>query len=199
MAHSNGFIFLLFITTSILIITIPNVYGQKAPNATARVTTAAQPDPSCKDLYNGPNLWSHVYGVSGASPRLISKNPDCITVKGTVLSISKPGTQGADPDGDYHFNILANTPSHSNSHNCNTKPPPGKQCQELIIEIICFNHSSTVMTLPAAQASCKGYQNQIHGPKVGDSVTITGKWVEDYGVPSDHQYWNEIHPVTKIT
>jgi hypothetical protein len=53
------------------------------------------------------------------------------------------------------------------------------------------------MSLPAAQASCAGYKNRIYGPNVGESVNITGKWVEDYGVAGDHHYWNEIHPVTK--
>jgi hypothetical protein len=47
-------------------------------------------DPSCNNLYSGPNLWSHVYSVAGSNPRLRAKSPDCITVTGTVLSIPKP-------------------------------------------------------------------------------------------------------------
>src|SRR5712691_7414522 len=183
MHHLVASIFLLFIggsiVTSILIITIPNTYGQNAPSA--MITT--QTDPSCKDLYGGPNLWSHVYG----HPRLINpkgwtSKTDCITVTGTVLSISKPGTPGADPDGDYHFNILTdpNIPNYSNSANCKTQPPPGQQCRELIVEIICFDHST--ITLPAAKASCANYKNSTFGPKVNDHVTIAGKWVEDFGV-----------------
>jgi hypothetical protein len=55
------------------------------------------------------------------------------------------------------------------------------------------------MTLHAAQIACAGYKNQIYGPKVGQQVTVTGKWAEDVGVSGDHHYWNEIHPVTKVT
>jgi hypothetical protein len=162
-------------------------------------TKSKSQDESCKDLYAGPDIWSKVYG----HPRLINpkgwtQSTDCITVTGKVLTISKPGTRGADADGDYHFNILADTSTYSNSHNCENIPPPGKQCQELIVEIVCYDHSPTVMTLPDAQKSCKGYQNHIKGPNKDDAVTITGKWVEDYGVQGDHHYWNEIHPVTKL-
>jgi hypothetical protein len=201
MVYSHASLFLIFIAgiiivTSILPIVISTTYGQKAPSTTT--TTTTQKDPSCNNLYSGPNLWSHVYGVAGSNPRLTAKSPDCITATGTVLSISKPGTPGADADGDYHFNIITDpsTPNYSNSYNCKIQPAGG--CRELIAEIICYDHSSAVMTLPAAQTSCSNYQNHIKGPQANDHVTVTGKWVKDVGVSGDYHYWNEIHPVTKI-
>ena len=137
MVQSHASIFLIFSAGSIIVTSIPTTYGQKAPSA----TTTTQKHPSCNNLYSGPNLWSHVYGVAESNPRLTAKSPDCITVTGTVLSISKPGTPRADPDGDYRFNIMMdpNTSNYSNSYNCKTQPAGG--CQELVAEIICYDHS----------------------------------------------------------
>jgi hypothetical protein len=109
--------------------------------------------------------------------------------------VEVPGTKAGEADGDYHFNILADTPTYSNSENCK-QTPPGKNCQELIAEIICYDHSA--ITLQSANNACQNYQNKIYGPKVGQTVTVTGKWVKDDGVPGDRHYWNEIHPVTGI-
>jgi hypothetical protein len=82
MAYLYASIFLLFIAgsiivTSMLIITIPLIYAQ-------------QKDPSCQNLYSGPNLWDHTYNHA----RFKTHSPDCITVTGKVLSATLPGGPG---------------------------------------------------------------------------------------------------------
>lgn len=202
MTFSHVSIFFILIVGSIIIVSsiliikeAPITYGLDAKTTTAittTTTTSMQKDPSCQNLYSVPNSWAHTYNHQ----RFKTHSPDCITVKGTVLSASPPGTSGGEPDGDFHFNILADTATYSNKYNCKTQPAHGS-CQELIVEIICYDHKA--ITLPAAQTSCAGYKNDIKGPKQGDHVTVTGKWVEDYGIPGDIHQWNEIHPVTKLT
>lgn len=123
-------------------------------------------DPTCANI---PNLWAHTYDHS----RFTEYTPNCVTVTGKVVSVDVPGTKGGEPDGDYHFDMQIGTTKYSNTHNCQTQPVGG--CDLLIGEIVCFNHSA--ITLHAAQVSCGGYKNQIFGSKVGQQVTVTGKWV----------------------
>lgn len=180
-----------------IIITIPITYGADVGTTTTKTTTTtttvqaskpvASSDPSCANI---PTAWAATYNHQ----RFKDYTPDCITVKGTVLSVEPPSTPAGDHDGDYHFNILADIPTYSNSNNCKAPVPGG--CKELIAEIVCYQHSA--ITLHAAQVSCNGYQNHIPGPSKGQQVTITGKWAEDVGVPGDYHKWNEIHPVTNI-
>lgn len=167
------------IFTTILIIQTPTIYAY---------------DSSCDNLYKGSNLWSHTYDHSRFfeyDKNDLSKN--CITVTGKVVSIIPP--EKGEGDGDYHFNMLADTAQYSNPANCKNPPPAGQKCQELIVEIVCYDHNA--IKFLAAQNACKNYKNDIKGPKKGDSVTVTGKWLKDEGVKKDHN-WNEIHPATKV-
>ena len=144
-------------------------YGISAQRVMTTTTSAGtQKDPSCDNLYAGPNLWNHTYNHK----RFNTYSPDCITVSGTVLSALPPSMPGGEADGDFHINILANTAKYSNSNNCKAPQPGG--CRELIMEIICYDHSA--ITLDDAKKSCAGYKNDIRGPQRGENVTVTGKW-----------------------
>lgn len=87
--------------TSILITTNPITYGL---NMTSTATTSPPPshDPSCSNIGNS---WAATYNHG----RFTEYSPVCVTVKGKDLSVEVPGTKGGEPDGDFHFNILADT------------------------------------------------------------------------------------------
>ncbi len=183
-------IFLLFaigsILTAILIISIPVTYETQ--------------DPSCEKLYSGPKLWDHTYDHTRFyewEKDTTDKKPDCITVTGKVIGATTPDK--GEGDGDFHFNILADTPQYSNENNCKDKR---SDCAELIAEIVCAGKP----TLTSAIKSCGSYTSDRIDPKLYNfkqgqketvTVTVTGKWVKDKGVKNDHN-WNEIHPVTNV-
>jgi hypothetical protein len=134
--------------------TISVAYGlNMTTTATFTGLTSPSPshDPSCADI---PRLWTHTSGQG----RFTEHTPTCVTVTGKVLSAEAPGTKAGEADGDYHFNILANTPNYSNPENCK-QTPSGKNCQELIAEIICYDHKA--ITLQDANNACQNYQNTI--------------------------------------
>ena len=178
----NVTIVLLFaigsILTVILIIQIPTTYAY---------------DESCKDLYEGRNLWKHTWDTTPSrfvehEKGNLEKN--CITVTGKVVGATPPD-KGDEKDGDYHFSVLLDTTQYSNENNCH---PKRSDCKEIIAEIVCYGTPGFRSAIDA----CKGYASHIgKGPQKGDTVTVTGKWVQDVGVNKDHN-WNEIHPVTKL-
>lgn len=89
---------------------------------------------------------------------------DCKTVEGTIEK------QFLAEDGDYHL-ILGP--------------------DNLVLEIICAGPIEP--DVKVAQKACKGYENKVVVPEVGDHVRVTGSYVLD----TTHS-WNEIHPVSVI-
>jgi hypothetical protein len=198
MALFHVTIFFLFVvggivSSSALIITSPAItYGVSANTTTTIPTTSMQRDQSCNNLYAGLNLWNHTY----EHKRFTELKPDCITVKGTVITAYPPWDPQGEKDGDYHFNLQLDTAQYSNQKNCRLGQNP---CKELIAEIVCFTHRDIDASHKDAAKACNGYDNKISAPpKKGQNVTVTGKWIIDNQGFTPHG-WKEIHPVTKVT
>lgn len=135
----------------------------------------------------GDGLWAHVY-----HPARLLVLQDCVTVTGTIvdatasLSHHQPDGVRHEPDGDTH-GWLKVDPAFANLIN------PGNTSAEdgnLVFEIVCHYTVSQADAKP----SCQGFMDHTVIPPVGAHVAITGTLVKE----TNHQHWNEIHPVSRI-
>jgi hypothetical protein len=135
----------------------------------------------------GDGLWAHVY-----NPTRLSVRNDCVTVTGTIVDATEkqahPPTDHVrhERDGDTHgwFKV---DPQFANLIN------DGNKAQEdgnLVFELVCHYTVSQADAKPA----CQGFADHTVIPKVGTHVAIRGTLVTE----TNHQKWNEIHPVTSI-
>jgi len=120
------------------------------------------------------NLWKFVW-----EPSRLQVLDKCKTVTGVIVE------KNADPDGDEHMLLKLDAGQESLLEKKNYSKKDGN----LVIEAICINH----ITRKAAKGICKGYVNNVHLPKVGDHVRVTGSYVLD-----SHNGWTEIHPITQV-
>jgi hypothetical protein len=135
----------------------------------------------------GDGLWAHVY-----HPTRLSVRADCVTVTGTIVDATaaephpQPDGVRHEGDGDTH-GWLKVDPQFENLINAgNTSNEDGN----LVFELVC--HYS--VTQPDAKPACKGFKDHTAIPKVGTHVAVQGTFVTE----TNHQKWNEIHPVTSI-
>ena len=142
---------------------------------------AAAASPQCNS-----SIWSHVYT---GDPKIFSKPQDrlkvikdCITVTGTIRSSKK------EKDGDFHMQIELD-PQYLDLLNDKNG---SKQKGMLVIEPVCQTEPTQKDTV--SEGVCNGFRQDLHIPKKGTHVSITGVYVTDM----EHG-WNEIHPVTSIT
>jgi hypothetical protein len=120
------------------------------------------------------NLWNFVW-----EPSRLQVLDKCKTVTGVIVE------KNADPDGDEHMLLKLDEGQESLLQKKNYSKKGGN----LVIEAICINQ----ITRKAAKGICKGYVNNVHLPKVGDHVRVTGSYVLD-----SHNGWTEIHPITQV-
>jgi hypothetical protein len=132
----------------------------------------------------GDGLWQHVYNPY----RLLMMN-ECVTVSGTIVDASNgryPDAVKHEADGDTH-GWLHLDPQFSNLlDNGNMTAEHGN----LVFEIVCHYP----VTQADAKPSCSAFGDRTVIPPVGSHVAITGTFVQD----TNHQRWNEIHPVSRI-
>jgi len=121
-----------------------------------------------------PGLWKYVY-----NPKRLQVIDKCITVTG-IIKESRPDT-----DGDQHMLLDLD----KGQEKLLTKKNLHKKNGYLVIEAVCMNKVKD----HKVGNTCKGYSNQVHIPKVGDHVKVTGSYVVD-----SHNGWAEIHPISRI-
>jgi len=121
-----------------------------------------------------PNIWKHVY-----NPSRLKVMDNCITVSGVITESHAEG------DGDQHLLLKPDAAQQNLLKKKNIQKKNG--C--LVIEAVCINSISEAKV----GGACKGYVNNVHIPKIGDYVKVTGSYVLD-----SHNGWAEIHPISKI-
>jgi hypothetical protein len=114
---------------------------------------------------------------------------ECVTVSGTIVDATNGRNSDGvrhEADGDTH-GWLRPDPQFANLvNNGNTTAENGN----LVFEIVCHYP----VTQADAKPACSTFGDHMVIPPVGSHVAITGTFVQD----TNHQRWNEIHPVTKI-
>ena len=132
----------------------------------------------------GDGLWQHVYHPS----RLLVMN-ECVTITGTIVDDTRGRNADGvrhEADGDTH-GWLRPDPQFANLlDNGNMTAEAGN----LVFEIVCHYH----VTQPDAKPSCSTFNDHTAIPPVGSHVRMSGTFVQD----TNHQRWNEIHPVSRI-
>jgi hypothetical protein len=120
------------------------------------------------------------------NPKRFKVLANSITITGIVEQLVPA------PDGDVHIVIKLDSGQGNRINENNIAIWNG--C--LVAEVIC-EHEPTDKS--GVGYICKGYQNKIEVPKIGEHISVTGKFVTDMGKGPFGPYgWNEIHPVTKI-
>jgi len=120
------------------------------------------------------------------NPKRFKVLENSITVTGIVQKLVPA------PDGDMHVAIKLDSGQGDRVNANNAAIWNG--C--LVAEIICEHEAEDK---EGVGYICKGYINKIEVPKIGDHISVTGKFVTDEGKGPFGPYgWNEIHPVTKI-
>jgi hypothetical protein len=147
--------------------------------------TIGPPNPGSNSLAGcGDALWQHVYHPY----RLLVMN-ECVTVSGTIVDATNGRNSDGvrhEADGDTH-GWLRPDPQFANLlNNGNTTAENGN----LVFEIVCHYP----VTQADAKPACSTFGDQTAIPPVGSHVAITGTFVQD----TNHQRWNEIHPVSRI-
>jgi hypothetical protein len=147
--------------------------------------TIGPPNPGSNSLAGcGDALWQHVYHPY----RLLVMN-ECVTVSGTIVDATNGRNSDGvrhEADGDTH-GWLRPDPQFANLlNNGNTTAENGN----LVFEIVC--HYPVTQT--DAKPACSTFGDHMVIPPVGSHVAITGTFVQD----TNHQRWNEIHPVSRI-
>ena len=132
----------------------------------------------------GDALWQHVYHPY----RLLVMN-ECVAVSGTIVDATNGRNSDGvrhEADGDTH-GWLRPDPQFANLlNNGNTTAENGN----LVFEIVCHYP----VTQADAKPACSTFGDRTVIPPVGSHVAITGTFVQD----TNHQRWNEIHPVSRI-
>jgi Bacterial SH3 domain len=132
----------------------------------------------------GDGLWQHVYHPN----RLLVMN-ECVTVSGTIVDASNGRYNDGvkhEADGDTH-GWLRLDPQFSNLlNNGNMTPEHGN----LVFEIVCHYQ----VTQADARPACSTFGDHTVIPPAGSHVRMSGTFVQD----TNHQRWNEIHPVSRI-
>jgi hypothetical protein len=118
--------------------------------------------------------WERVY-----RPNRLKILRTCVTVTGKIIS------RESDTDGDEYF-LLKLDPGQDTLL---WKKNRSRLFGNLQLEVVCANK----VTRKEAKGICNGYVNDVILPNAGDRVRVTGTHVVD-----KHNYWTEIHPVTKI-
>jgi hypothetical protein len=136
----------------------------------------------------GDGLWQHVYHPT----RLVVKN-DCVTITGVIVDATaplknhQPDGMRHEPDGDTHGWIKLDPPFANLINAGNISAEGGN----LVFEIVCHYPVRQADAKPA----CARFADKTAIPPVGAHVAIRGTVVQE----QNHQKWNEIHPVTRIT
>ncbi len=147
--------------------------------------TIGPPVPGSNSLAGcGDGLWQHVYHPY----RLLVMN-ECVTVSGTIVDASNGRYHDGvkhEGDGDTH-GWLQLDPQFANLLNNGNMTQEGGN---LVFEIVCHY----AVTQADAKPACSTFGDQTVIPPVGSHVAITGTLVQD----TNHQRWNEIHPVSRI-
>ena len=147
--------------------------------------TIGPPKPGSNSLAGcGDALWQHVYHPH----RLLVMN-ECVTVSGTIVDATNGRNSDGvrhEADGDTH-GWLRPDPQFANLlNNGNTTAENGN----LVFEIVCHYQ----VTQADARPACSSFGDHTVIPPVGSHVRISGTFVQD----TNHQRWNEIHPVSRI-
>ncbi|HJS88361.1 MAG TPA: hypothetical protein VJ738_00160 [Steroidobacteraceae bacterium] len=156
--------------------------GGAAPRKSTVQSAAAAASAQCT-----PELWKHVYKPA----RLIVKQK-CIAVTGVIVDATANQKQHHadgvrhEPDGDSHGWLKVDPPFADVLNDGNRSNEGGN----LVFEIVCRYPISQADAIRA----CRGYQDEVQLPPVGSHVRIVGTFVQD----TNHEKWNEIHPVTSI-
>ena len=132
----------------------------------------------------GDGLWHHVYHPN----RLLVMN-ECVTVTGTIVDDTNGRNSDGvrhEADGDTHGWLRPDPPFANLLDSGNRTAENG----DLVFEIVCHYR----VTQADAKPSCSTFADHTVIPPVGSHVAITGTFVQD----TNHQRWNEIHPVSKI-
>lgn len=150
-----------------------------APNATQNPQVSpdkpkAEKVTDTKDNGCDPELWKHIY-----DPSRLEVVEQCKEVTGIIEEL------GQNEDGDTHMLLKLDAGQEDLLNKKNEKKKNG----DLVIEIVC----SAPVTDKKVGNTCVGYTNNVHIPKVGDAVKVTGSYVID-----THNGWSEIHPVSRI-
>ena len=114
---------------------------------------------------------------------------ECVTISGTIVDATNGRNSDGvrhEADGDTH-GWLRPDPQFANLlNNGNTTAENGN----LVFEIVCHYP----VTQADAKPACSTFGDRTVIPPVGSHVAITGTFVQD----TNHQRWNEIHPVSRI-
>lgn len=135
----------------------------------------------------GDGLWAHVY-----HPVRLLVLQDCVTVTGVIVDatadLSHHTADGVrhEKDGDTHGWLKVDPEFTSLINAGNVSAEAGN----LVFEIVCHY----TVSQPDAKPSCAGFKDHTIIPPIGAHVAITGTLVRE----TNHQQWNEIHPVSKI-
>jgi hypothetical protein len=136
----------------------------------------------------GDRRWAHVYHPT----RLIVRQ-DCLTVTGTIVDATATQSHHQadgvrhEGDGDTHGWLRVDPAFASLINDGNTSDEGGN----LVFEVVC----RYPVKQADAQVSCAGFTDHITIPPVGTHVAITGTLVQE----KNHQKWNELHPVSRIS
>jgi Bacterial SH3 domain len=133
----------------------------------------------------GDGLWQHVYHPY----RLLVMN-SCVTVSGTIVDASNGRYADGvkhEADGDTHGWLRLDPQFAKLLNNGNMTQEGGN----LVFEIVCHYAATQADARPA----CSAFGDHTAIPAVGSHVAITGTFVQD----TNHQRWNEIHPVSRIS
>jgi len=132
----------------------------------------------------GDGLWQHVYHPS----RLLVMN-ECVTLSGTIVDASNgryPDGVKHEADGDTHGWLHVDPQFANLLNNGNVTAEGGN----LVFEIVCHFH----VTQADAKPACSTLSDHTAIPPVGTHVRMSGTFVQD----TNHQRWNELHPVSRI-
>jgi hypothetical protein len=154
-------------------------------SAALSAVTIGPPVPGSNSLAGcGDGLWQHVYHPY----RLLVMN-ECVTVSGTIVDDTNGRNSDGvrhEADGDTHGWLRLDPQFANLLDNGNKSAENG----DLVFEIVCHYH----VTQADAKPACSTFGDHIVIPPVGSHVAITGTFVQD----TNHQRWNEIHPVSRI-
>ncbi len=172
--HFRSITFIILLTFSFSCSTDKKA-SKDAPKKPATQSPASnQPDTAKTNPECRADLWQRVY-----DPSRLEVVATCKTVTGIVEEI------GQNEDGDTHLLLKLDAGQDDLINKKNGKQKHG----DLVVEIVCANP----ITDKKVRGTCDGYTNEVHLPKVGDAVKVTGSYVID-----SHNGWAEIHPVSMI-
>ncbi|HEV2751532.1 MAG TPA: SH3 domain-containing protein [Gemmatimonadales bacterium] len=153
--------------------------------------TSVQPGPGVPGSTSmagcGDSLWQHVY-----HPARLLVLQDCVTVTGTIVDATanqaqhQPDGVRHEADGDTHGWLKVDSQFANLINAGNSSAEDGN----LVFEIVCHYTVSQADAKP----SCLSFTDHTVIPPVGAHVAMTGTLVKE----TNHQHWNEIHPVSRI-